>query len=74
MFNVPMDLYGIKINDQNWKVANPKSLLILVLRLFFARELHQKMDIPIGIINTSWGGQERGMTSPKLNEWDLQII
>ena len=71
MFNVPMDLYGIKINDQNWKVANPQNVTdFSATAYFFARELHQKMDIPIGIINTSWGGTRvEAWTSPKkLNE------
>ena len=71
MFNVPMDLYGIKINDQNWKVANPQNVTdFSATAYFFARELHQKMEIPIGIINTSWGGTRvEAWTSPKkLNE------
>ena len=73
MFNVPMDLYGIKINDQNWKVANPQNVTdFSATAYFFARELHQKMEIPIGIINTSWGGTRvEAWTSPKkLNEMD----
>jgi sialate O-acetylesterase len=71
MFKVPMDLSGKKINNQKWEQANPQNVVdFSATAYFFARELHQKMDIPIGIINTSWGGTRvEAWTSPKkLNE------
>lgn len=71
MFNVPMDLSGEKIYNQNWKIANPQNIVdFSATAYFFARELNQKMNIPIGIINSSWGGTRvEAWTSPKkLNE------
>ena len=71
MFNVPMDLSGEKFKYQKWEQANSQNIEdFSATAYFFARELHQKMDIPIGIINTSWGGTRvEAWTSPKkLNE------
>ncbi|MDG1941706.1 MAG: sialate O-acetylesterase [Flavobacteriaceae bacterium] len=71
MFNVPMDLSGEKFKYQKWEQANSQNIEdFSATAYFFARELHQKMDIPVGIINTSWGGTRvEAWTSPKkLNE------
>jgi len=71
MFKVPLDLSGEKLKYQKWEQANLQNIDdFSATAYFFARELHQKMDIPIGIINTSWGGTRvEAWTSPKkLNE------
>lgn len=40
-----------------WKVANPKDILSFgAVSFFFAREIHEKYKVPIGIINSSVGG------------------
>lgn len=40
-----------------WKVANPKDILAFgAVSYFFAREIHEKYKVPIGIINSSVGG------------------
>nr|AOE07482.1 putative acetylesterase [uncultured bacterium] len=75
MFNVPMDLTGKKLKNQKWEEANSKNVVdFSATAYFFARELHQKMGIPIGIINTSWGGTriEAWISPKKLNEIDPQ--
>lgn len=40
-----------------WKAANPKDILAFgAVSYFFAREIHEKHKVPIGIINSSVGG------------------
>lgn len=40
-----------------WKAANPKDILAFgAVSYFFAREIHEKYKVPIGIINSSVGG------------------
>jgi len=57
MFSVPRDLKGKKIQNTQWQVANSKSIKSFsAVGYFFAREIHQKMGVPVGIINSSWGG------------------
>lgn len=41
----------------NWKAANPESVLeFSAVAYFYAKELYQKYQIPIGLINSSLGG------------------
>jgi sialate O-acetylesterase len=40
-----------------WKSANPKDVLqFSAVAYFFAKAIHEKHKIPIGLINASWGG------------------
>jgi len=57
MFSVPQDLSGEVIKNKKWLVANPENAEgFSAAAYFFARELHKELNIPIGIVNTSWGG------------------
>ena len=57
MFNVPRNLNGININNSSWKVTTPENVAdFSAVGYFFAREIHQKLGVPVGIINSSWGG------------------
>lgn len=66
MFTVPMDLTGEQIKETEWMVANPENVGISSRKhpgkgfsataYFFARKLQKELKIPIGIVNTSWGG------------------
>lgn len=57
MFNVPRNLNGININNSSWKVTTPENVTdFSAVGYFFAREIHQKLGVPVGIINSSWGG------------------
>ena len=41
----------------DWQNANPQTVgRFSAVGYFFAKELHQRLHIPIGIIHTSWGG------------------
>ena len=45
------------MSDGEWKVCSPQTAGdFSATAYFFARELYQKLHIPIGLINTSWGG------------------
>ncbi|MDR1282596.1 MAG: sialate O-acetylesterase [Opitutaceae bacterium] len=42
-----------------WRPGIPRSMVnYSAVAWFFARELHQKLGIPIGIINSTWGGSQ----------------
>ncbi|MEK9612350.1 MAG: sialate O-acetylesterase [Flavobacteriaceae bacterium] len=57
MFTVPRNLNGTNINSAEWKITSPENAKdFSAVAYFFARELNQKLTIPVGIINTSWGG------------------
>jgi len=50
---VPQD----DIPSGDWKVCSPQTAGdFSATAYFFAREVYQKLHIPIGLINTSWGG------------------
>jgi len=60
-FLVP-DKYDFKFENQdldagNWESASPESLLnFSAVAYFFAKELNEKYQVPIGIINAALGG------------------
>ena len=58
MFNVPMDLYGIKINDQDWKVANPQNVTDFSATAYFFAENYQKMKFPLESLTQAGEGQD----------------
>lgn len=40
-----------------WMVTTPESVSSFsAVGYFFGRHLHQQLDVPVGLINTSWGG------------------
>jgi len=57
MFTVPLDLTGEKLKDASWLVTTSENARnFSAAAYFFARKLHQELNVPIGIVNTSWGG------------------
>lgn len=41
----------------SWKVCTPETVGgFTAVGYFFGRELHQKLNVPVGLIHTSWGG------------------
>jgi sialate O-acetylesterase len=70
MFSVPQDLTGESIKFRKWLSANPENTgSFSATAYYFAKNLHDKLDMPIGIVNTSWGGTrvEAWMSPQKLN-------
>ena len=69
-----------------WIQASSKSVgAFSATAWFFGRKLHKELDVPIGLINSSWGGTDvAAWTSlsaqkavrsivPKLDQWDAQM-
>ena len=57
MFSVPRNLNGTNINTATWKVTTPENVIdFSAVGYFFAREVYEKIQVPIGILNSSWGG------------------
>ena len=43
--------------DARWGVCRPDAVpTFSAVAFFFGRELHRQLDLPIGLINSSWGG------------------
>jgi Domain of unknown function (DUF303). len=59
MFNVVKELSDTVLNDVKavWNVCNPQNAPdFSATAYFFAREVHKKLGVPVGVINSSWGG------------------
>jgi sialate O-acetylesterase len=58
--DVPNQVSSMPQNDiekAEWKLANPKNAgEFSAVAYFFAREIHKQLKVPVGIINSSWGG------------------
>ena len=47
----------LEANTPGWVVCSPQTIgTFSAVSYYFGRELHKQLDIPIGLINTSWGG------------------
>ncbi|HRO44290.1 sialate O-acetylesterase [Agriterribacter sp.] len=59
-FEVPREISLTPEDDLSkgqWKTATPENVgQFTAVGYFFGRELYKKLGIPIGLINTSWGG------------------
>lgn len=50
-------MYGIPPAKCEWSACTPESVPTFAsTAYFFARELHRELNVPIGIIDSSWGG------------------
>lgn len=44
-------------NNSGWQICSPETAGdFSATAYYFARHLHQELDVPIGLINTTWGG------------------
>ncbi len=44
-------------DDRTWKVCNQENVSdFSAVGYFFARQLHQTLGVPVGMINNAWGG------------------
>jgi sialate O-acetylesterase len=59
-FKVPHEIANLpqeKIPGGSWEVSSPETTGdFTAVGYFFAKQLREKLDIPIGLLNTSWGG------------------
>ena len=54
----------------SWKVCTPESVPgFSAVAYFFGRDLQKAMDVPVGLIHTSWGGDRK---STRLNSSHIQ--
>ena len=66
-------------SEGQWKVTSPENAnKFSATAYFFARKLHQELNVPIGIINSDWGGTpvESWMSREKikqLGEFEKQL-
>jgi len=59
LFSVPRVVAGETQTDcdAEWTVCSPKTIRSFsALAYFFGRELQTELDVPVGLIHTSWGG------------------
>src|SRR5206468_1290203 len=59
LFQIPKVPAGKPVEDvvAEWKVCDPATIpQFSAVAYFFGRELQQELDVPVGLINTSWGG------------------
>ncbi|MDA3799794.1 MAG: 9-O-acetylesterase [Kiritimatiellae bacterium] len=58
-FRVASRIQFVPANDVggSWAVASPKTVAgWTAVGFFFARDLYKELNVPVGLINTSWGG------------------
>jgi sialate O-acetylesterase len=59
LFSVPLTKNDFPQSDvtSDWKVCSPETIpLFSAAAYFFGREINKSLKVPIGLINTSWGG------------------
>jgi sialate O-acetylesterase len=60
LFEVPRTIAQFPQEDINageWKICSPENIAgFSAVAYFFGRELHQKLNVPVGIIQSAWGG------------------
>lgn len=59
LLHVPRKASGLPVRDVDaaWRVCSPESIpKFSAAAYFFGRALQRELDVPVGLINTSWGG------------------
>jgi len=60
-----ISMYGIPPSDCKWKACTPETIPTFAsTAYFFARELHTELKVPIGIVDSSWGGTSAEAWTP----------
>jgi len=60
-----ISMYGIPTSDCKWKACSPKTIpTFAATAYFFARELHTELKVPVGIVDSSWGGTSAEAWTP----------
>ena len=70
LFTVAVNAAQTPLEDVtgSWKVCTPESIQTFsAVAYFFGRDLYQKLNVPIGLISTSWGGT-------KAEAWTAQSV
>ncbi len=59
LFHIPRKAAGTPQDDVDaqWKACSPESIPnFSAVGYFFGRELHRELDVPVGLIESAWGG------------------
>jgi len=68
LFSVPLKTaeHPQKAVEGSWKLCDPTtSAPFSAVAYFFGRELHKTLKVPVGLINTSWGGTQAEAWTPR---------
>lgn len=58
-----------------WVVCNPETMKnFSALMYFFGRELNQELGVPVGLINSSWGGTPIEIWMPESSVFDDRLL
>lgn len=53
----PLPLSDIEVDGNGWQVCSPQTVAdFSAVGYFFGRDIHISQDVPVGLINSSWGG------------------
>jgi hypothetical protein len=78
LFTVAVNAAQIPLEDVtgSWKVCTPESIQTFsAVAYFFGRDLYQKLNVPIGLISTSWGGTKaEAWTAQSVLEQDVAFL
>ena len=67
LFHVPRRTAAQRQTDVDaaWQVCSPETIPgFSAVAYFFGRRLHEELDVPIGLIHSSWGGPDRALDRP----------
>jgi len=60
-----ISMYGVPVSDCKWKACSPETISTFSsTAYFFARKLYKDLGVPVGIINSSWGGTNAEFWTP----------
>lgn len=75
-----------EVVTSGWKICSPETVGgFSAVAYFFGRDLHQQLDVPVGLIHTSWGGtpaeawtsrsalEAEPVLVPILKRWDAML-
>ena len=84
LFEVRNTSSGLPVTDfpepaghyETWRICSPETIGsgFSACAYFFGRQLHQKLNIPIGLIDTTWGGTRIEPWTPPIGFASIQAL
>ncbi|RXM45658.1 sialate O-acetylesterase [Flavobacterium sp. YO12] len=78
LFTVALNASAKPLEDVtgSWKICSPESIKTFsAVAFFFGRDLYQKLNVPIGLLSTSWGGTKaEAWTAQSVLEEDVAFL